>query len=176
LNHDRNHFAEATSTFEQKLLALQSAVETLEGQRAELTKELTSATNESARLQEKVVGYQGMLTRMADRMQKMIDATVNKMEYDEEVQRRKIAEMKLESETSLRISIQAQLESTHFRFANHVQDLRVEVEAVQSFASDAVTDQREAIAKHEDSHQTMQALVSNFCGCCEPYVRRCCEI
>ena len=148
--------------FEVKLSTLQDAVDKLETQRAELTKDLTSASSEASRLQEKVSGYQGMLTRMADRMQKLIDTTISKMEYDEEVQRRKIAEMKLESETNLRVSIQAQLESTYFRFANHVQDLHVEVEAVQSFAIDmtAATDMKQQAALLEDSNQAMQILVS----------------
>lgn len=90
LNHDKNHFAEMSAVFDEKSKDFKSRMETLEAQHSEMSKELTKAEREVAVNFEEMTSYKTALSRTNDRMRQLLETTVTKMEFDEEMQRRKV--------------------------------------------------------------------------------------
>lgn len=128
LNHDKNHFAEMSAVFDSKSKDFKTRMETLEKQHTEMTRELTKAEREVAVNYEEMNSYKTALSRTNDRMRQLLETTVTKMEYDEELQRRKVAEMKVENEMAIRKNLEKQLEDTHHKFVKHIDELQAEVE------------------------------------------------
>lgn len=90
LNHDKNHFAEMAVVFDDKSKDFKSRMETLEEQHTEMARELTKAEREAAVNYEEMNSYKTALSRTNDRMRQLLETTVTKMEYEEELQRRKV--------------------------------------------------------------------------------------
>jgi hypothetical protein len=74
-----------SEVFEKKIKTFQERMNEMEHQQVELTKELTIATRDSSKNFEEMTSYKAAHSRTADRLRQLIETTVTKMEYEEEV-------------------------------------------------------------------------------------------